>query len=30
MTKKGKKAWGFIDRETLARSQIHNNHFYQK
>lgn len=30
MTKKGKKAWGFIDHETLALSQIHNNHFYQK
>lgn len=30
MTKKGKKAWGFIDHEALARSQIHNSHFYQK
>lgn len=30
MTKKGKEAWGFIDHDTLALSQIHNNHFYQK
>ena len=28
--KKAKKAWYFIDHETLARSQIHNTHFYQK